>query len=120
MSVENGNNDENVGLPEIKKWFREAAPDSLMGKEDFEYYQNLPDGIPLYRGVAVGRNPKGISWTDDLAVAKWFANRYGKGGYVQVIEKSRKSHVLAYFNSRNEHEVVYDPNREKFERISAD
>ena len=32
----------------------------LMTEEEYAYYQNLPQILTVYRGVAVGRNPKGI------------------------------------------------------------
>ena len=82
----------------------------LQGREVF-----LGPGCLLFEalrsgGVAVGRNPQGLSWTQNLETAKWFANRFNtdtKKGYVQV-GIAKKEHVLAYFNTRGEDEIVYN------------
>ena len=44
-----------------------------MQEKDYEVYKSFPDTFNIYRGVAVGRNPKGLSWTQNLETAKWFA-----------------------------------------------
>lgn len=64
------------------------------------------------RGVAVHRNPEGISWTQDLKTAQWFAQRFDSHklqGYVRtgIIDKK---HILAYFDDRGEKEIVVDRN----------
>ena len=110
VSSENPNQDVNVPVKTSVKWFREADKKVLMTKEDYEYYQSLPQTITAYRGVAVGRNPNGLSWTCNQKTAEWFANRFnrdGKSGYVQSVVVD-KSCVLAYFNTRNEDELVLD------------
>lgn len=110
VSSENPNQDVNVPIKTSVKWFREADKKVLMTKDEYRYYQSLPQTITAYRGVAVGRNPKGLSWTCNLKTAEWFANRFnqvGKSGYVQSVVVD-KSCVLAYFNTRNEDELVLD------------
>ena len=110
VSSENPNQDTNVSLETAVQWFREADKKVLMTKEDYAYYQSLPQTITAYRGVAEGRNPKGLSWTCNRKTAEWFANRFSrgnKGGYVQTVTVD-KSCVLAYFNTRNEDELVLD------------
>ena len=77
-----------------------------MTKDDYEYYKNLPDKIKIYRGVAKGRNPKGISYTDKKETAEWFMNRFGKDGYLIEKEVDKKD-IAAYFNTRGEKEIVY-------------
>ena len=103
---ENPNQDINVSLKEIKKWFKKANKEYLMTKDDYEYYKNLPDKIKIYRGVAKGRNPKGISYTDEKETAEWFMNRFGKDGYLIEKEVDKKD-IAAYFNTRGEKEIVY-------------
>jgi len=110
VDEENPNMDANVSLKTAVSWFKECKKELLMVKEDLEYYNSLPDEVTVYRGVAVGRVPNGLSWTDKLKTAKWFAHRYDKDeetGYVQkaVVPKSK---ILAYFNTRNEDELVVD------------
>jgi Cys-tRNA synthase (O-phospho-L-seryl-tRNA:Cys-tRNA synthase) len=84
-----------------------------MTEEDYEVYQSLPETFTIYRGVAVGRNPKGLSWTQNLETARWFAHRFDredKKGYIQM-GMAKKEDVLAYFNTRNEDEIVYNSRR---------
>lgn len=110
VTSENPNQDVNVSVETAVKWFKEADKKVLMSKEEYEYYLSLPQTITAYRGVAVGRNPKGISWTCNFETAEWFANRYntdGKNGYIQSVTID-KSCVLAYFNTRDEDELVID------------
>ena len=110
VSSENPNQDANCSISYLTKMFKKCNKEQLMTEEDYEVYQSLPDEITLYRGVAVGRNPKGLSWTQNLKTAEWFAHRFDKSdqkGYVQVTT-AKKSDVLAYFNTRGEDEIVYN------------
>lgn len=107
---ENPNGDINVSLNMAIKWFEAADKTLLMDDDEYKVYQSLPDTLTIYRGVAVGRNPKGLSWTQNLKTANWFANRYNterKKGYIQTATINRER-VLAYFNSRDEDELVVD------------
>lgn len=107
---ENPNDDINCPISTIIKWFKEADKTILMDEDEYKIYITLPDNFEIYRGVAVGRNPKGISWTNDFKMAEWFAHRYDrtdKKGYIEKLT-IKKEDVLAYFNSRNEKEIVLD------------
>ena len=44
----------------------------------------------------------------DRDTAEWFAHRFGEEGTVYEAQIS-KEHILAFFNGRNESEVVVDP-----------
>lgn len=110
VSSENPNQDVNCSISYLVKLFKKCNKEYLMQSEDYAVYNSLPDEFSIYRGVAVGRNPKGLSWTQNLEKAKWFANRFNtetKKGYVQV-GIAKKEHVLAYFNTRGEDEIVYN------------
>lgn len=112
VSSENPNQDVNVSIPMLTKWFRKADKRSLMVSEDYKVYTDLEPEFVVYRGVAVGRNPDGLSWTMNYDKAEWFANRFtshGKeAGYVfKAIAK--KEDVFAYFNTRGEEEIVINP-----------
>ena len=103
-TTENPNQDVNVSVSTAAKWFREADKHFLMNKKEQEVYANLSESITLYRGVAVGRNPKGLSWTNDIKTARWFAHRFdrnGKAGYIQYATVP-KLKVLAYFDGEKE------------------
>lgn len=104
VTSENPNGDANVSLRELVKMYKYCDKKCLMEKEDLEVFNNLPDEFVVYRGVSTGRNEKGLSYTRNKDKAEWFANRFGKG---YVIEKTiKKENVLAYFNTRNEDEIV--------------
>lgn len=110
VNSENPNQDANVTIKEIVTMFKYCNPQKLMTDEDYKVYQNLPDKITIYRGIAVGRNPKGISYTDDKDKADWFAHRFDTGnkkGYV-ISKQVNKNKILAYFNVRGEKELVYN------------
>ena len=110
VSSENPNQDANCSISYLIKMFQKCDKKYLMQEEDYKVYKSLPDVFNIYRGVAVGRNPQGLSWTQNLETAKWFANRFNtdtKKGYVQV-GIAKKEHVLAYFNTRGEDEIVYN------------
>ena len=110
VGAENPNMDANCSLKLFVKWFRQGKPEWLMQKEDLKVYNELPEKFEVYRGVAVGRNPNGLSWTRDYETAKWFSerfNRNGKKGYMQKALIDKKD-ALAYFNTRGENEIVVD------------
>lgn len=117
-SSEDPNNDVNVSLSMATRWFRGADKSILMDEDEYRIYQELPDTLTVYRGVGIGRNPKGLSWTRNIKTAEWFANRFnrdGKKGYVQSATV-RKEQVLAYFNRRGEDEVVVDTSKLKIKK----
>lgn len=107
VSSENPNDDKNCSLKELVSWFKKADKRRLMSEADYKIYDALPDTFTVYRGVGIGRVKDGLSWTRNLKTAEWFANRWGKKGYVQKAEIS-KEYALAYLNSRGEDEVVVD------------
>ena len=114
VTEENPNMDANVKIPKLIKWFKKADKKYLMEDEDLEYYNNLPETLTLYRGVSVGRVDKGLSWTDSKEKAEWFQHRFenwdtdnGKKGHLLTVTCPKK-YALAYFNTRNEQEVVLD------------
>lgn len=108
VNIENPNQDINASVSEIVRWFKKADKQSLMNQEDYEVYCNLSECFSVYRGVAVGRNPNGLSWTRNLNRAEWFAHRFDRKeqqGYVRDATIFKRD-VLAYFNTRGEEEIV--------------
>ena len=116
-SSENPNKDVNVNINTLIKWFKEADKLSLMDKEEYITYQNLPNELVLYRGISTKSNPKGISWTRNLETAKWFANRFSISNNYILKAKVTKKDILCYFNSRNEDEVIINTKNIKVEKI---
>ena len=105
ISQENPNDDINVSHEDILYMFKNCKSEYLMENRDYEFFKQLPDKVHIYRGV----NPKGIengfSWTLSQNIAHKFANRFGKEGI--ILEKDiSKSEILAYFNNRDEREVI--------------
>lgn len=110
VSAENPNMDANVKIPTLIQWFRSADKKALMDEEDYKIWESLPDLVTLYRGVSVGRERYGLSWTDNRKKAEWFKGRFEKSdqkGTLLTVTVP-KDLCLCYFNSRGEEEVVLD------------
>lgn len=104
------NQDRNVSKRELLALFHSVPPELLMDEEEYAVYQSLEDSVTVYRGVTSynAKNIKALSWTLDRDTAEWFAHRFGEEGTVYEAQIS-KEHILAFFNGRNESEVVVDP-----------
>lgn len=101
VSSENPNQDANCSLDMLISWFQQADKKTLMVAEDYKVYTALPDELNIYRGVALGREPNGLSWTANLGKAKWFAHRFDRGdkqGYVEtaIVKKRRCLGLFQY------------------------
>ena len=121
---ENPNMDVNCNIRSIIHWFKKADKKVLMDEEDYAVYSSLPDTFTVYRGVSIGRTPKGLSWTRNKETAEWFMHRFedlepNKRGYMLKAE-IKKENVLAYLNTRDEDEIVVDyyAIEDKIEKIS--
>ena len=104
ITEENPNQDKNVSIDDSLDLFRAANKKYIMDDGERKEYNNLPNLVTIYRGVGVGRERFGLSWTDNSAVAKWYKERFNKGaerGYV-LRAKVNKKDILAYFEHDNE------------------
>jgi len=95
----------------------------LMNEDERNFLNELPDQITIYRGCSKKEiNSKKIrySWTLDKKVAEFFAYEYINLSLTNSIEKDKsefdviekvinKSEVIAYFNGREESEILYFP-----------
>ncbi len=94
----------------------------LMDEDERKFLADLPDEITIYRGCSkkeIKSKKLRFSWTLDKKVAEFFAYEHINGlsksfekvkSDFDVIEKTiNKSEVIAYFNSRNESEILYFP-----------
>lgn len=90
--------------------FKSANPDMLMTEEKLEVFNSLDDEITIYRGVTSynADNEKALSWTLDYDKAERFAKRFGEAGIVYEAQ-IEEAHILAYFNRKNESEIIVDP-----------
>ncbi len=110
VSTEHPDQDPNMTKKKLVEMFKKADKSSLMRKEDYEKFCQLAEVVTIYRGVTSKneRNVKAMSWTLDYDVAEWFAKRNGEMGKVYSA-KIYKKDIFAYFNLREEAEVVVDP-----------
>lgn len=112
IASEAPNQDVNVSQKTVLRWFKEATKELLMRNEDFSVYSKLPEQLTIYRGIGSKSRKNGISWTLDKDKAIWFAKRFSSNGYVlQGI--AEKKDVLAFFNDRNEKEIIISPQKIK-------
>lgn len=104
IDSENPSQDPNVSVRTLASWFKRADKQFLMTKEEFAAYTSFSEEIEIFRGVAVGRNPDGLSWTPKREVAEWFAHRFDKNDRKGYIKRAtiRKEDVLAYFSTEKE------------------
>lgn len=99
------NNDVNVSKAQVLKWISNADKNIIMSKNDFEVYNGFPDNITVYRGVKEEKEAKGISWTTDKSVGKYFATRFSNNGILCEAIIS-KANIIAYTDRRNEREII--------------
>lgn len=98
----------------LKQLFAAKRPhrERMMSEEERTVLAGLPDKIMVFRGHSKN-GVSGWSWTLDQSVAMWFANRCTMFGRKGIVSKGvvKKSHVIAYFDSRDEKEIVIDPRK---------
>ncbi len=110
VRTEAPNNDPNLGKGKLLTLFKESNPQYLMEKYEYDFFKSLDDTVTVYRGVTSHntKNIKALSWTLSYDTADWFAHRFGEDGTVYEAKIDRE-HIYAYFNRRNEDEVIVDP-----------
>ena len=86
--------------------FMKMAEKSLVLPDDID---KLSDDsvITIYRGVKEN-DYKGLSWTIDKNTAIWFAKRFSNGDCYVFTGQLKKKDIIAYFNNRDEAEIVCD------------
>ena len=109
-STESPNLDPNLNKRKLVSLFISSNPYMLMTEEKLEVFNSLDDEITIYRGVTSynADNEKTLSWTLDYDKAEWFAKRFGEAGIVYEAQ-IEEAHILAYFNRKNESEIIVDP-----------
>lgn len=88
----------------------------LMSEKDRDYFDQLPDEITIYRAMSKKEYDSGnyrLSWTLNKKVAEFFSERseslYEKDMLIHEV-KINKTEAIAYFNDRNEEEIIYIKN----------
>jgi hypothetical protein len=117
--VENPNQDCNVSIRQWISFFKNANKNIIMIKEEKQHYDQLPDDYPItiYRGVGKGREPYGLSWTENISTAEWFAKRWNNDEAYVLKTQCFKKNIFAYFNIRGEDELVINVNAIKKNNI---
>ena len=107
--IESPSGDPNLPRMALVKIFKAAGYGAVMDEEDRADFEELPDRVKIYRGVTeYNQNMvKVLSWTLDRKVAEWFAHRFMSKGHVYAATILKKD-ILAYYDGRNEQEVVVD------------
>jgi hypothetical protein len=78
----------------------------IINKKDFN---QLPETLTVYRGLQGSKAKlRGLSWTLNLKIATWFANRFKLQGKVYSAQIKKKD-IFFYSNERNEQECVLNP-----------
>lgn len=113
VGSEYANADVNVPKKQMLEYFKFADKSKLMTEEEMETFKDLDDEIVIYRGLSSNnkKNIKALSWTTSFGKAKWFAERWGENEGVVYSANIDKKDVYAYFDRKNEDEVVVDYNK---------
>lgn len=75
----------------------------IMKSSDRQALRKLPKVMPVYRACDEKEAEKNFNWTLDPNIAVRFHKKY------IAIRKIKKSDIYAYFNSRNEKEIILKP-----------
>jgi hypothetical protein len=98
-------------LSTLRKRKAELSPIGSMNPADRDFYDRIPESVPVFRGCT-RRRARGLSWTTDRERAEFFA-RGGRFGTQAdpVIASAEIAKVDLFFVStaRKEDEVVLDP-----------
>lgn len=114
INSENPNQDKNVSVNVLKKWFIRADKKFLMNEKEYQKYCNLPDQITVYRGIRENGKTNGLSWTTDYEQAVWFSKRFSghdKADGKVLVATISKEQVFACFDGRGENEIICQPRK---------
>ena len=103
------NHDANLSKTEFIKLFKAADKKILMDKQEFNLFSQFPKTVKVYRGTK-SEDYKALSWTLNKQKAVWFSERFLTGNEKGAVYEAEidRDYILAYFNGRNEKEVVLD------------
>lgn len=86
--------------------------DTMMDAEERAVlYEDLEWQVDVYRGFCYPGRERGMSWTHNRVVAKFFARRLAQHDQTKYLAtgRVRRDKILAYFDGRSEYEVVVLP-----------
>ena len=93
--------------------FRNTEPRNIMNAEDYATLRGFPEVLTIYRGANLTEQAAGVyglSWTRSRAIAEFFAWRFNAEDRTRAVFRTtvRAADVLAYFNTRDEQEIIAD------------
>lgn len=86
--------------------------DGMMDAEERAVlYEDLESEVEVHRGFCHPGRERGMSWTKNPVVAKFFARRLAQPGQTKYLAtgRVRREHILVYFTGRSEEEIVVLP-----------
>lgn len=90
---------------------------SFMSEDDLAKFNALPESMTIYRGFNGRGTESGLSWTLNKEQAVWFARRFDLPDGQVAVGSALKSDVIGYLGSRNEDEIVINPDYVQIEEI---
>lgn len=96
---------------------KRPGKENLMSLQEREFYKTLPEEFIIYRGHQT-INRSGWSWSLSHLTARWFARRLTEEGNAHVaVAICQKKDIHAVVLSRNEFEVIVDPEKLKIREM---
>jgi len=95
--------------------------EALMNEEELKVWKNLPQQVYIYRGMTIEEQESGdfgVSWSLSIEKAEFFAYEYTRNHYTKNLTKTvqhlkvDKKDIIAFFNEREEEEVIYISHKE--------
>ncbi len=103
-------------VSELVQLFGSCNPEALMNEDEYQYYQNLPDELIIYRGILKTNENciYGLSWTVSQEKAIGFANRFSPRDNEEravYAAKIKKKDTFAYFSRVDDDEIIVNPEK---------
>lgn len=117
VTTEYNANHSDISKKEMVSLFKKANKQYLMDEDDYQTYVELPEKVIIYRGVRHSKYKNELSWTLDKDTAIWFAQRFESDNYIIYEVEIDKKDIFAYFNEREEEEIIIDPYKLKNYKI---
>jgi hypothetical protein len=98
-----------------------------MTKNESDYLKGLPEQLTIYRGMTekeFTQKTFGISWTLKQETAEFFAKVYFRNFDTNKLKKIvhqikiNKTDVIAFFNGRQEYEIIYSGKQKQIEFLT--
>lgn len=116
--LENNETQNKATTKAMEKWLSAIKPLRLENDEDKLTLDSLSETFTVYRGVQIGENPVGFSWSLKKETAEWFAKRFDNEDAQLCEMVISKKDVVLYTDERGESEIVLLPSKIDSEKIT--